>query len=374
MAGEKTEKATPKKRRDERKKGNTFSSKDLVTSAFLLIVFYSLRALAPYMFMMIKDFMQDTISEPMPVTMTLTQEIAGNLFLKTGFVLLSMSLPLLLISAFVSVVFTGAQTRFLISGDPLKFKLNRLNPIEGFKKMFSLKSLVEVVKNILKIIVIAYILYREVLSKMPDFPTLMNLSMEQSIIFIGDSVIGLVTTIGMIFIAVGILDYTYQWWDYEKNLKMSKDEIKQEYKQLEGNPEIKGKIKQKQREMSRRRMMQEVPTADVVIRNPTHYAIALKYDPKIASAPVVVAMGQDLIALKIIEIAEDAGVHIVEDRPLARAMYEICKLGVDIPPEFYEPVVAILVMFYDKNGKKKEKLNTAPPARRNTDMQGQRVV
>ena len=148
------------------------------------------------------------------------------------------------------------------------------------------------------------------------------------------------------FVVLAIFDYVYQWWDYEKNLRMSKQEIKEEYKQSEGDPHVKGQIKERQQQMSRKRMMQSVPEADVVIRNPTHYAVAIQYDADQHSAPVVVAKGADALALRIVQIAEEAGVHVMENKPLARGLYETVDIDREIPEKFYQAVAEVLAFVY----------------------------
>ena len=180
----------------------------------------------------------------------------------------------------------------------------------------------------------------------------MDESIGATLAFIGDSLMTLVNTVGIIFLVVGVFDYLYQWWDYEKNLRMSKQEIKEEYKQSEGDPQVKGKIKEKQRQMASMRMMQKVPEADVIIRNPTHYAVAIKYDPEKDRAPVVVAKGADHVAFRIIEIGEKNGVHITENRPLARGLYEAVEIDMEIPAKFYQAVASILAVVYKMNKKK----------------------
>jgi flagellar biosynthetic protein FlhB len=165
-------------------------------------------------------------------------------------------------------------------------------------------------------------------------------------VYIGTTSVNVGIRMCIVLLIMGIMDYGYQWWEYEKNLKMSKQEVKEEYKQMEGNPEIKSKIKQKQRQISMRRMLQDVPKADVVITNPTHFAIAVKYDPEISDAPVVLAKGQDYIALRIKEMAKENKVEIVENKPLARALYETVEIGGRIPPELYQAVAEVLAFVY----------------------------
>lgn len=172
-----------------------------------------------------------------------------------------------------------------------------------------------------------------------------------STVYVLKKIMTLVLQVSMYFTAVAAVDYFYQWWSYEKKLKMSKDEVKEEFKQLEGNPEIKGKIKDMQRQRARARMMQAVPTADVIIRNPTHYAVALRYDPEKDNAPRLVAKGQDELALRIVKIAEENDVTVIENKPLARGIYAVTPLDAEIPGEYYGVVAEILVQVYKLKNK-----------------------
>ena len=187
--------------------------------------------------------------------------------------------------------------------------------------------------------------------RMRELAVLMEGSVEGALIFTGNTVISLVDTVGVAFVFLAALDYMYQWWEYEKNLRMSKQEIKEEYKQTEGDPQIKGKIREKQRQMASRRMMQNVPKADVIIRNPTHYAIALGYDSGQNRAPVVLAKGADHLALKIVEAGEANGIYILEDKPLARGLYASVEVDMEIPEEYYQAVAGILAFVYKLNKK-----------------------
>lgn len=164
--------------------------------------------------------------------------------------------------------------------------------------------------------------------------------------YVGDTAVSLVNTVGVAFIFLAAFDYLYQWWEYEKNLRMSKQEIKEEYKQTEGDPQIKGRIREKQRQMASMRMMQNVPKADVIIRNPTHFAVALGYDSNANRAPVVLAKGADHLALKIVEVGEANGVYIMEDKPLARGLYASVEVDMEIPEEFYQTVAKVLAFVY----------------------------
>ncbi len=245
-----------------------------------------------------------------------------------------------------TLIGTAAQTKMLFTWSAIAFKFDKLNPINGLKNMVSLRSLVELAKNVLKLTLLGVVSYFVLRDEVNMIPNLMDMSMDQALSFFGDLVISLILTLVAIFAVVAVLDYFYQRYDYEKKLKMSKDDIKEEYKMTEGDPQIKQKRKQKQMEMSQRRMMQAVPTADVIIRNPTHYAIAIAYDSKKHAAPVVVAKGADFLALKIIETAEEHDVFITENKPLARSLYETVELEHPIPESFYVAVAEVLAVVY----------------------------
>lgn len=350
-SGEKTEQATPKKKRDERKKGNAFSSKDLVTAFFILIIFFTMKIMGEFMLSEIFHSLTFWI-KLCDGSFKITDEAIHPIIIeamKTIFIVVG---PIMLVSIVVNVLFTGAQTKFIFSPEALKFKMSRINPIEGFKKLFSIRSVVELVKSLLKIAVIAAIIYDQISKSITQFARLFDVDIMTGILYLCSSIFSVVTTIGAIFIGIGILDLGYQWWEYEKNLKMSKQEVKEEYKQMEGDPQIKGQIKQKQREMAQKRMMADVPTADVVVRNPTHFAVAIRYDHEKNNAPTVVAKGADLVAKKIIEIATEAKVIMTENKPLARALYDTVEIGQEIPSEFYQEVAEILAWVYDINNKK----------------------
>jgi len=246
----------------------------------------------------------------------------------------------------VGIILTGAQTRFIFSKEAFKFKFSKLNPLSGIKKMFSLRSLIEILKNIIKIIIIGIVIYNVIIKNLKFIPKLMYFDIMSAVKFVFDVIMSAVNSVIIYFVAISLIDYIYQWWEYEKNIKMTKQEVKDEFKNTEGNPEIKGKIKEKQRRISMMRMMQQVPNADVIIRNPTHYAIAVKYDENSSRAPVVIAKGQDNVALKIIQKAVDSKIHIIENKPLARALYSKVELNHEIPVEYYEPIAEILAWVY----------------------------
>ena len=264
---------------------------------------------------------------------------------------LGVMLPILATAMIAGIAINLLQVGFLFTTKSLGMKLNRISPISGFKRLFSLNTIVDLLKSLLKIAFIGFIAYSDYRKLLDQFPNYIGADVYNTVLrFMGAAItIALKMCLAMAFIAAA--DYLYQWWKYEKDLKMTKQEVKDEYKMLEGDPQIKGRIRQKQRQMSAMRMMSRVPEADVVITNPTHYAVALKYEESVSSAPIVVAKGQDYIARKIKEIALEHKVHIVENKPLAQSLYSMCDVDDEIPPEFYQAVADILVFVYKQKGK-----------------------
>lgn len=344
-ASDKTEKATPKKREDERKKGNIFQSADTVSAFSVLAVFTALRVAMPYLYRSVSNFMTSCIST-IGTQDTLNQSYALDMNRQLWLQIILLSSPVLLASVAAAVLVTGVQTRFKFSGEKIKFKLSNISPLQGFKRLFSLRSLIEVFKAMIKTTIIGYIIYLKIRDIAVQCTGMMDAGILQSTSAVLNDLMDLVIQISIVLLALAAADYFYQWWEYERNIKMTKQEVKEEYKQLEGNPEIKGRIRQMQRDMSRRRMMQQVPTADVVVRNPTHFAVALRYDPDRNAAPVVVAKGQDLIALRIVQIAQENDIPMKEDKPLARALYASVNIGSEIPPEFYSALAVIMAWVF----------------------------
>ena len=264
---------------------------------------------------------------------------------------LVMVLPVALILGAVAIIVVMAQTKGLFTSKVLRPKFSRLSPISGFKRLFSMQSIVGIVKGILELVIIGVIVYTEIDSRMVQFGQLTDMEPIQGAYYTADSIFSIVMLIVIVLVFVAAADYVFQWWQFEKKLKMSKQEVKDEYKQVEGDPQVKGKIKQKQREISQQRMMEQVPSSDVVIRNPTHYAVALKYEPTDAlSAPRVVAKGQDALAMKIVALAEENDVYVTENRPLARALYDGVKVGDSIPVSLYVAVAEVLSEMFNKKG------------------------
>lgn len=350
MPGERTEKATPKRRRDERKKGNVLQSKDIVTVFTLIGGFYALKLTFMSSYSALKGFMLKYFSF-MRSKADLSQDFVREMAYDSALVAVKVIAPLMACIVILSIAATVFQTKPLFVLDSLKPKFNRLSPLQGFKKIFSVRSIVEVLKGIIKISILFYLLYDYIGKQITELPKLFTLEIPAACGYMFQTVFDMALRIGMAFAVISVFDFFYQRWEYERQLKMSKQEIKEEYKQLEGDPQIKGKIKEMQRKMAMSRMMQQVPDADVVIRNPTHFAVALRYDPEKHDAPILLAKGQDEMALRIVRVAEENEIYIVENKPLARAIYATTDLNQQLPKEFYGAVAEILVHVYRLNHK-----------------------
>ncbi len=345
----KTEKATPKKRRDERKKGHVAISKDVVMIASLLGTFALLKVLFPFMYRTIRDYMIKYLSLAPGVEnlSDYSSRISGD----TAWAILKAALPILLAGIGLSVLGTGVQTKFLFSKSNLVPKFSKLNPIQGIKNILSLKSLIELLKNLLKITILGIILYQIIKGDLTPIARTIDMDLKDSSVYVLNAIMDMVFRVSLVFLAIAGFDFFYQRWDYERQIRMSKQELKEEFKQTEGNPEIKGRIRSLQRERARSRMMQSVPEADVIIRNPTHYAVALRYDIEKDNAPVLLAKGQDELALRIVAKGEEHGVYVIENKPLARGIYAATQVGAEIPSEYYGMVAEILVYVYRMNNK-----------------------
>jgi len=281
-------------------------------------------------------------------------EILPELLKQGVIALLATAGPAMIVVAVTAMVATFFQTKLLVSGESIFPKFSRINPLEGFKKLFSLRSVIEAGKGILKIAVLLYIIYHFVMNSLTAFSNYLNMDITQACGDILQRFGTMVLQIIIAFTAVAAMDFLYQRWDYEKQMRMTKQEVKEEYKQTEGDPQIKGKIRDAQRKMAQVRMMQQVPKADVVIRNPTHVAVALRYKPEMDGAPIVLAKGLDTLALRIVKVAEESKVHVIENVPLARSLYASAELNQEIPAELYGAVADILVYLYRINNRQNE--------------------
>lgn len=348
---EKTETATPKRRREAREKGQVAKSRELVTAILLLVTFLTIRIFAKSIYGNLTDLITFFLSNPVDAENAVKPGDLITVYLQCLWIFAKVMAPIMGIAALVAVAVNYLQVGFLFTLKPLVPKFNKLNPIEGFKNIFSKNALVELIKSILKIGIVGYVIYSYLKNNFIVIPELLAMDMQSTAAFIGNTIINTGIRVAAVLIVISLFDYGYQFWQFEKNLRMSKQEIKEEYKMTEGNPQIKSKIKEKQRQMSMRRMMTEVPKADVVITNPTHFAIAVKYDASKAEAPIVLAKGKDIIAQKIKEIAKENNVPTVENRPLAQALYKSVEIGDMVPAELYKAVAEVLAFVYGLKNK-----------------------
>ena len=351
FAGEKTEKATPKKKQDARKKGQVVKSADISPAFGLLTVFLVLTALGSSMFHSMQNLFRESLITFS--TWQVNQENLGIITAKVGWEAVKIVGPVLAAVFVVSLVANYAQVGWLFTTETLKFKLEKLNPIQGFKRMFSLRSLVELGKSLFKIgagILVAYTILWDVRE---ELTTLSLQPLEAAISFAGAEATKLGMYIGLLLLILAVFDYAYQKYEHEKNLRMSKQDIKDEHKMSEGDPLVKGKIRERQRSMAIRRMMQELPKADVVITNPTHFAVAIRYDAKEMHAPTVIAKGHDYMALRIKDVAKKHRIVTMENKPLARALYSQVEIGQPIPEELFKAVAEVLAYVYKLQGKVK---------------------
>lgn len=350
--GQKTEKATPKRRRDERKKGNIFFSNDAVSVVVLLVGLAVFFLTAAGSASTIEDFFRLCFSLTQTQGETPTAGDLNQLLVQLLWAFVRAVGPLMAATAVAGVAATFFQTRMLVSGESLRPKFSRINPIQGFMRLFSLRSIIEALKGLLKIIILLYIIYQFLVGVVDTFTKYLFTDLTTACSHLMSLAFQMSMQIAVAYVVLAAADVFYQWWDYERQIRMSKQEIKEEFKQTEGDPQIKSRIKEQQRKMAQSRMMQKVPQADVVIRNPTHFAVALRYKEDQDKAPVVLAKGQDSLALRIVQVAEENHVAVVENVSLARALYSSTDLNQEIPPELYGAVAEVLVYLYqlDKKG------------------------
>lgn len=346
--GEKTEPATAKKLSDARSEGQVCKSKELDQAATMLVLFLLLKMLVSFMGENFLDLFRE-VYDKIPETVSV-REMNANIIMAylqhaaiTSFKLAG---PFFAAGVVVAVLINLVQVKWKVSTKPLQPKLSKFNPINGFKRIFSKDSLFELLKSIVKVAMIAMIAYSALQSHVDEIFLMYNITLNQAVAEIGTLVIDVGYRIALLYCVLGAADYIYQRHKFNEDMKMTKQEVKDEMKNSEGDPQIKGKQRQRMQEASRRRMMQDVPKADVVITNPTHYAVALKYDAGTGSAPILLAKGADLIAKRIKEIAKENRVEIVENKPLARMIYTNVEVGHEIPPELYQAVAEILAAVY----------------------------
>ena len=351
--GEKTEPATDKKLRDARDEGKVAKSKELTAAFDLIVLFLVLKVFMSfvgekllgffsYIYNRMPDFLNETQKDMSSVTV---RNFMNDIILQ----FLLTCLPFFIFGVVVTILVSIVQVGWKVTTKPMAPKLDKFNPINGFKRIFSKDAIFELIKSVLKIGVILYMAYSSIKSHQNDIFILYELPHKRAVALVGDIIINTGLKISIVYLIVGIVDYIYNKHKFNEDMKMTKQEVKDEFKNTEGDPAIKGQQRKRMQEASQRRMMQDVPKADVVITNPTHFAVAIKYDADTNQAPVVTAKGQDYVAMKIKEIARDNNIRIVENKPLARMLFHNVELGAEIPPELYQSVAEILAMIYKEN-------------------------
>lgn len=355
MGGEKTEPATSKKLDDARKEGQVAKSREIANGLGLMALFISLKLFLGYIgsrllgiFPIVYDNIPDIATYwrgQMPEADT--RFVFSLMILETLIIIA----PILLIGFVVAFASDIIQVKWRPTLKPLMPKFSKLDPIKGFGKIFSVNALAELVKSLAKIGLIILICYNYLRKREMLLFNLYDMGLMQAISLAAETVIDLGIRIAALYMIIALADFAYQKVKFSIDMRMTKQEIKEEYKQQEGDPQVRSQIRQKMREASRRRMMQDLPQADVVITNPTHYAVAIKYDPEVADAPVVIAKGEDYLAARIREAAKEHNIEIVENKPLARMLYANVDVGQVIPPELYQAVADVLAFVYRLKGK-----------------------
>lgn len=341
---DKTEAPTPRRRHEARQEGQVARSLELNSALVLIASLILIKLSGPSLVNHFREVaMHSFTSFPKhDFTVGGVSTDLARLLLETGTAIA----PLIIGVAVVGFAGSAVQVGLVISGKALQFKAERLNPISGIARMFSVRAGVELLKSIAKILIVGYIVYSFLRTRYTDIESLVGADYLTTCSVVGQLTWDLMLRTGMALVVIAGLDYMFQRMQLEKQLRMTKQEVKEDYKRTEGDPLVKSRIRGKQRELARHRMMGDVPKADVVVTNPTHYAVALRYDIETGSAPVVLAKGQRLIAQKIKDIAIEAGVPIVENVQLARALYASVEIGQEIPAELYQAVAEILAYVY----------------------------
>ncbi|MCR5607756.1 MAG: flagellar biosynthesis protein FlhB [Lachnospiraceae bacterium] len=348
--GEKTEQATPKKLEKAREEGQVAKSQDLLTGVILISMFVFIKLFAGFVANRFLDGFKEMYGYiSLYSGGNFTTNIARAIINRTLVIILIAAIPFLLCAYVLALVMNIAQVGLKPSPKALQPKFDKLNPAKGIKNIISGRKVVELIKAILKIIVIVAVVYNTLKDQQNLIKTLYDYDVWTCIKIIGDVVLNLAIKISFLLLIIGFADLFYQKYKFNKDMMMTKQELKDEYKQSEGDPQIKGQIRRRMQESSMRRMMQDLPQADVVITNPTHFAVAIKYDNKVDTAPVVIAKGEDYLAQKIKEKAREYNIELYEDRPLARMLYYNVEIGEQIPPELYQMVAEVLAHVYSLN-------------------------
>lgn len=346
---EKTEQATPRRRDEARRKGQVARSQELNSSVVLLSALIGLHFMGGTVLQRLMAFMTRILSEGpsidvSPASFPLYVVDWSRAYFFSVF-------PVILVVGAAGLAISLGQVGFMINEEALQPKFSRLNPLPGLKRLVSKRSLFELVKGILKIGIVGYVSYLTIAPEMSMVSQLADVSISDTFEYIGIMMFRVGLNTALVLLVLAIIDYAYQRWEWQNGIKMTKQEVKEESKQTEGDPQVRSRVRSLQRDMARRRMMDQVPEADVVITNPTHYAIAVKYDLEAMAAPMVIAKGQNLIAQRIKELALEAGIPLVENKPLAQTLFKAVEVGGEIPQDLYRAVAEVLAYVYRLKGR-----------------------
>ena len=344
--GEKTEPATSKKLDDVRKEGQVAKSKELISAVSLLALFVLIKVyigiVGEKLLKVFQDFYNtfDKIisSSATGLPMNLSLEAVKQMLIS----IVLIAAPFLIVAVIIAFLLNVLQQKWMVPAKPLQPKASKISPLSGFKRIFSVKQLVELLKAIAMMAVIGIVAYQTIKDKLPLILTFYNIPLYTAIAAVGNILVDMGIRVSAVFLIIGFADLIFQRHKFKTDNMMTKQEVKDEFKNSEGDPQVKGQVKRRMMEISRRRMMEALPEADVVITNPTHFAVALKYEPNSGKAPVVIAKGADYLAFQIKDKAKEYHIEIVENKPLARILYHNVDIGMEIPPELYQVVAEIL--------------------------------
>lgn len=344
--GEKTEPATAKKLQDVRKDGQTAKSKELITAISLMSLFILIKIYVGVVGQKFTEVFKDIygtfqkVADSSDNGMRMADAVSSVREVLMSSI--SIAVPIFIVAVVGGILCNSLQQKWMVTAKPLQPKMSKISPASGFKRIFSFRQLFELIKSIAMMFVIGIMSYVTIKDKVNILLTFYDISLNAALKTVGDIIIDLGIKISTAFLIIGFVDLIYQKLKFKNDNMMTKQEIKDEYKNTEGDPQVKGQIRRKMAEISRRRMMEQLPEADVVITNPTHFAVALKYEPDSGKAPVVIAKGADYLAFQIKDKARECNIEIVENKPLARMLYHNVDIGMEIPPELYQVVAEIL--------------------------------
>ena len=343
--GEKTEPATSKKLDDVRKEGQVAKSKELISAVSLLALFVLIKVYIGIVGEKLLKVFQDFYNTFDKIISSSATGLPMNLSLeavKQMLISIVLIAPFLIVAVIIAFLLNVLQQKWMVTAKPLQPKASKISPLSGFKRIFSVKQLVELLKAIAMMAVIGIVAYQTIKDKLPLILTFYNIPLYTAIAAVGNILVDMGIRVSAVFLIIGFADLIFQRHKFKTDNMMTKQEVKDEFKNSEGDPQVKGQVKRRMMEISRRRMMEALPEADVVITNPTHFAVALKYEPNSGKAPVVIAKGADYLAFQIKDKAKEYHIEIVENKPLARILYHNVDIGMEIPPELYQVVAEIL--------------------------------